>query len=205
MARSKGNEMSNELTRKQATRLAELEAIIHSGLKTFCEVGSALAELNRERLHIETHSNFGDYCLEVFGISKTHAHRLINAAEVFKNVVTVSPIGYTAPTNEGQLRELAKVEPAEQAEVWQEVVETVATPTAKAIKAVVEKRAEPKPDKPKPTRKEIAADLKSSIKQHNAAMMRLVDDLHVTEPNKREHNAIHVCFRDIHAGVEAWK
>jgi hypothetical protein len=64
---------------------------------------------------------------------------------------------------------------------------------------------EPEPTKPEPTAKEQAAHLKSIVKQHNAAMMRAIDDLHVVLPNTLCHDIAHKSFRTIHEVVEAWR
>jgi hypothetical protein len=64
---------------------------------------------------------------------------------------------------------------------------------------------EPEPTKPEPTAKEQAARLKSIIKQHNAAMMRAIDDLHWILPNELCHDMVHKSFRAIHEVVEAWR
>ena len=59
--------------------------------------------------------------------------------------------------------------------------------------------------KPEPSAKERAAGLKSIVKQHNAAMMRAIDDLNVALPNKLCHDTAHKSFRAIHEVVEAWR
>ena len=66
-------------------------------------------------------------------------------------------------------------------------------------------QAETPQAKPEPTGKEQAASLKSIIKQHNAAMMRAIDDMHGVMPNKEYHAGCHIAFRNIHQLVEAWK
>jgi hypothetical protein len=62
--------------------LAECEAIIERGLATFVEVGKALLRIRDDRLYRETHSTFADYCKQRWGMSKSHAYRQIEAAEV---------------------------------------------------------------------------------------------------------------------------
>jgi len=66
-------------------------------------------------------------------------------------------------------------------------------------------QAETPQAKPEPTAKERASSLKSIIKQHNAAMMRAVDDLHTVIPNKLCLDTAHKSFRSIHEVVEAWR
>lgn len=100
--------------------LAECEAIIERGLTTFIEVGAALLRIRDERLYRETHGTFEDYCQGRFHMSRSYAHRHIEAAEV----AAVLPIGNT-PRNESVTRILAPLldEPQRVEEVWAEVVE----------------------------------------------------------------------------------
>lgn len=94
----------------EPTTLAECEAVIERGLATFVAVGGALMTIRNRRLYREQgFDRFEDYCRERWSISKTHANRLVDAAEV----VTATPIGATGPRNEAQARELVPVLRAE--------------------------------------------------------------------------------------------
>jgi hypothetical protein len=134
------------LTREEAIALHDCEERIERGLKTFLEVGRALALIRDSRLYRETHETFEDYAVQRWSLSRAHAYRMIAAAEV------VSPMGDIAepPTNERQVRELAKVPEAERADVWAETLErTNGKPTAAAVAEVSEeqrKRAEEQRD-----------------------------------------------------------
>lgn len=104
----------------QTARLAELEAVIAGGLQTFVDVGLALLEIRDSRLYRESHGTFDDYCRERWHISKTHANRQIEAAEV---AGLLTPIG-VIPTNEAQARELVPLlreVPEEVAAVWRDL------------------------------------------------------------------------------------
>ena len=90
-----------QLASSEAARLAELEAIVDSGLDTFVTVGRALAEISTGRLYRATHGTFVAYAQDRFGIGKSHAYRMISAAKVAE---AVSPIGDI--TTESQAREL---------------------------------------------------------------------------------------------------
>lgn len=120
----------------EANRLAELETVIARGLATFVDVGNALLAIRDARLYRGTHDTFEDYCRERWGMSRIHAHRLIEAAEVSENLL---PMG-NMPTNERQIRPLAKLEPEQQREVWQRVIETAPSGrvTAAHVQAVVD-------------------------------------------------------------------
>ena len=72
---------------------AELAAYEHLVTQPKLARGLALRVIRDRRLHRETHETFDQYCLERWKLSKTHANRLIQAADVLKNV---TPIGVTA-------------------------------------------------------------------------------------------------------------
>ena len=79
-------------------------------------------------------------------------------------------------------------EAAKEPDVWEDVDDT------------------PEPQaKPEPSAKERASGLKSIIKQHNAAMMRAVDELNRVLQNKLCHDTAHKSFRAIHEVIEAWR
>ena len=108
----RGAEMS--LTKRS---LPELEAVIERGLTTFVEVGTALKEIRDRRLYRDSHNTFDTYCRERWRLSRAHAYRLIEAAEIGSQL---SPMGDTPPpTNERQVRDLARIPDREQRDtVW---------------------------------------------------------------------------------------
>ena len=125
-------------------RLADLEAVIERGQRTFVEVGEALAEIREQRLYRETHETFDAYCHDRWGMSRVHAHRTIEAAET----VAALPIG-NAPRSESVARELAplKASPDRLKDAWGEVVEEYgARPTAAQVRQVVARPSNGKAD-----------------------------------------------------------
>jgi len=62
-----------------------------------------------------------------------------------------------------------------------------------------------KPEAKPETPKEKAASYRKMIKDHNAAMMRIADDLHALVPNKTSHQRVVQMFRAIHNIAEGWK
>lgn len=125
--------------------LVSCEQRIERGLKTFIDVGQALAEIRDSRLYKGTHDTFESYLEGRWGMSRAHAYRMISAAEV------VSPMGdiENPPTNERQTRALAAVPEPERAEVWREVVErTDGKPTAKVVAEVAKERTTPETPAP---------------------------------------------------------
>jgi protein gp37 len=123
----------NELSRLERDDLARHEAIIEAGLLTFVEVGSALLSIREARLYRGAFGSFEDYCRDRWGMSKTHANRMIDAAGVASNL---TPIG-VMPANEAQVRPLARLGPEEQREAWTLAVESApdGRPTAGQVGA----------------------------------------------------------------------
>lgn len=153
--------MSNEtsLTRTEKTKLAKLESIIQDGLDGYAKAGQALKAIRDSKLYRDEYGTFEAYCLARWDYSDRHARRLIDASEVAKNITEAATKNRTnwsgnqtpQPATESQARELSKLPPEEQADAWEEVVATTATPTAAAIKGVVEQRKAAKAEQPKPS------------------------------------------------------
>lgn len=64
---------------------------------------------------------FEAYCKAKWDFSRIRAFQLIQSAEIRENVLTIVNI---APATESQTRPLARLEPQQQREAWQKVVET---------------------------------------------------------------------------------
>jgi DNA modification methylase len=125
----------NELSRGERDDLARCEAVVERGLITFIEVGSALQEIKERRLYRAEFGTFDEYCRDRWGISRIHAHRLIEASSVAENLLPVGNI----PTSERQARPLASLDPDEQREAWTRAVETAPNgkPTGEHVQTVV--------------------------------------------------------------------
>lgn len=124
----------------ETTELAELERVISDGLRTFVEVGRALAKIRDGKLYQgEGFKSFEAYCRERWDFTRMRAHQLIQAAEVSENVKHV--LHDEAPANPRQAAELAKLPAGEQPRAWQEAVATApeGKVTAKHVAAVVAK------------------------------------------------------------------
>ena len=112
--------MSDALTTKQSERLSQLEATIERGQQTFAEVGNALLDIRAEGLYAP-HRNFHDYVSARWGWTRARAYQLMEAA----TVATALPENVNnCLQNEGQARELAKVEPEKRAAVVEAAVAT---------------------------------------------------------------------------------
>jgi hypothetical protein len=126
------------LTREESIALADCEKRIEAGIKTFIEVGSALAAIRDSRLYREFHNTFEDYCQARWGIRRQRANELITAARM---VDEISSTGSEPPKNEAQAVAISRVPEEDRAEVWRETVErTEGKPTAAAIREVSEEQ-----------------------------------------------------------------
>ena len=101
-------ELVEPLSSSEAQTLAHYEAIIARGLKTFVEVGQALLAIREQKLYREAYGTFEDYLRQRWDLSRSYAHRLIDAAEVTERLL---PVGNLLPVNEAQARPLASLPP----------------------------------------------------------------------------------------------
>lgn len=104
----------------EQNELERCEVAIKQGLETFIEVGTALMSIRDKKLYRAVFGTFEEYCRGKWGMSRIHAHRLIESAEVAVNLL---PIGNILPRTESQARPLTSLEPEVQREAWREVVE----------------------------------------------------------------------------------
>ena len=112
------------LSVREEKRLAELEQIIQENFLGFVAVGQALAEIREQRLYRVDYPTFEDYCRDLWDMSHQRADQLIAAKAVIDNLTTIvvkqddgSEVDIL-PKNEAQARELARLQPEEQAKVW---------------------------------------------------------------------------------------
>jgi hypothetical protein len=120
--------------------LADCEQRIERGLKSFIDVGEALATIHNGHLYRRTHTTFEDYCRERWNLSRPRAYELMAAADV----VSGMPDTEVQVSNARQANALAAVPEAERAEVWNAAVErTNGKPTAAAVREVHEERTRP--------------------------------------------------------------
>ena len=117
------SEILAPLDSNERKRLKECEDIIRAGLVQFVEVGTALMEIRDSRLYRGTHGTFEEYVNLVLSLTRTHAYRLMDGAQVIHDL---SPIGDISmlPTNEAQARELARFKtPEERVAAWRKVID----------------------------------------------------------------------------------
>ena len=111
-----------QLTLIEQNELQQHEAVIERGLKTFVEVGMALAAIRDGGLYKQSHATFEDYCQRRWRMARQTAYQYIDAAQVTENVRNCGHL--PAPANEAQARPLARLEPEQQREAWALTVET---------------------------------------------------------------------------------
>jgi hypothetical protein len=105
------------LSTAERTDLALCEATIERGWAAFVQVGKALATIRDRRLYREQSRTFEEYCREKWQYAKSHAYRLIGAAEVIRHL---SPIGdIPVPKHEAQVRPLIGLDREKARAAWQ--------------------------------------------------------------------------------------
>src|SRR4051812_9540451 len=94
-----------------------------------------------DELYKAEHRTFEAYCSERWGFTRQRVYQFISAAGVVENVNNCRH-DLPEPTNESQVRELAKLPAAEQPKAWAAAVETApdGVVTAKHVAAVVAER-----------------------------------------------------------------
>jgi phage N-6-adenine-methyltransferase len=110
-----------ELTVTECDRLTALEQTIERGLQTFVDVGTALLEIKDSKLYRGDYGTFEDYCRQRWNMSRSYAHRTIEAAQVAGNLL---PIGNILPATESQARPLSGLPVDLQREAWQRAIDT---------------------------------------------------------------------------------
>ncbi len=169
------------LTGTEATTLDDLEQVIEKGLATFIEVGQALQHIRDGKLYRESYTTFEEYAKERWGLSRAHAYRQIEAAEVIGVLQTngngpkvstrlgdVRPQFGDIPASESVARELASIkhDPEKLRETWGNIIELHGPkPTAEQVRQVVDRRQEAAPTPPAPTTDDELTDDESFLKE----------------------------------------
>lgn len=103
----------------QAQSLSECEQIIARGLETFTEVAAALIQIRDNRLYLQSHDTFEDYCRGRWQMSARRAYQIISS----KNVADrIAEAGLPIPANDAVARALAVLPEREQVKIWDAAV-----------------------------------------------------------------------------------
>lgn len=126
--------LPRKLSPQEVVTLRQCENAVARGLKTFYDVGDALKTIRNQRLYREKFGSFRAYCRARWGFEAARARQLIGAADVFKDVVSVTEV---KPINEIQLRALTSLNTEQRQLIWKTATERDPQPTENAIKAVI--------------------------------------------------------------------
>ena len=112
--------MKEELSITEQETLKKLERVIEKGLPSFYEVGAALLKIRDRKLYRADYKTFEEYCKTRWEMSRPRAYQLIDYAKVQTNLSTT----VDKRISERQARPIARLEPKQQKEVWEEAERT---------------------------------------------------------------------------------
>lgn len=116
---------THALSQPDLEQLTALEARIKVSFeKFFQDAGVALRQIRDKRLYRQQYPTFEAYCEQRWGIGRSYAYRIIEAAHVRKNLSTIGDKTVPLPQNEAQARPLASLAPSAQREAWEQSVRT---------------------------------------------------------------------------------
>lgn len=158
------------VTPEEAAEFKRQDKIVRKGVEAFMECGKALIEIQEKKLwRAGGWATWEAYCRQVAGLSKSYAHRIINATRVAGELGKL-PIGNSVyPVSESQVRPLLRLpDPDQQARAWAAAVEKAKgeQPTAADVQEVVFEILQPDgaSEKP-PSRSHRRAELVDRLKQ----------------------------------------
>ena len=144
------------LTPVEKTDLAALEVAVERGRAGFVEAGTALMEIRERKLYRGTHKTFEAYCVDRWKFGRRYAGLLIEGVKTVKQIEATTENGKSTSQNSTplppienvtQATELAKAPKSERVEAWVEATKTTTSPTAKDVRAAVNKvKTKPKVD-----------------------------------------------------------
>ncbi len=108
------------LSEVETKLLENLEQQVRS---SFVERGQALSKIRNQKLYRGSYDKFADYCLDVFGYSRTFYNLCLNAAQVYLTIesyLQTNGLPDPLPSRQRQLRPLVqgKLAPEENGLVW---------------------------------------------------------------------------------------
>lgn len=110
----------NYLSEEETELLEQLEQQVR---RSFVDRGQALSKIRRRKLYRVNYDSFSDYCLGVFGYSRTFYNLCINAAKIYlaiESYLQTNGLPEPLPSRQRQLRPLvlAKLKSEENGLVW---------------------------------------------------------------------------------------
>jgi len=124
------------LTTDEKNRLKNLEGQIEAAVEMIKSIGDALLEIRDSRLYRQEFSTFDQYCLARWSISRPRAYQLIDMSKLAGQIG--ARIRYTSIT-EAHVRELKRVGPDDQAEIWEKTKQRFETdrPSMRQLQEII--------------------------------------------------------------------
>lgn len=138
--------MSTKLTEKQVSDYRQMCYELRSWVDDAPQMAAHLKRIRDERLYRGDHKSFEDFCQAELGYTSRWARQIIQSAETIEEL-SGTMVPDQLPSNERQVRELARLPAGKRAEVWQEVLED-GEPTSAKVKEKVRQHVESAKAKP---------------------------------------------------------
>ncbi len=169
-----GKNTKVDLINDAKAEFERLHEIVSKGVKGFVEAGEALSQIHERKLwQAGGFETWAEYCRSVAGISRVHAHRLMQASECVAYLKSIDGISIF-PVSESQVRPLLRLtDSGDRHTAWNVACETIfeegKQPTAGEVRKAVEyvisdKESEHKTVQKQPTRTEKRAELFSKLR-----------------------------------------
>ena len=78
--------LTTQLSETEKVELEILEGVIGREMKSFMAVGKALFTIRNNKLYREQYRSFKEYCTDRWGMSNSHANKLISGSQVAANL-----------------------------------------------------------------------------------------------------------------------
>ena len=160
------------MNKMSANRLIQLENVIETNQRKLYQIGKALKQIRDERIFRDLlFDHFETYVKDRWDMARSHAYRLIEAANVIDNL---SPIGDgILPENESQARVLVRFKKDDQRKIWRAFISSGMALTAANIRKYAHDRT--KKDKSvKKTNKSMIDIISTSYKKAVMAMLEQI-------------------------------
>ena len=116
-------------------QIMRLESIIASNQRNWHRLGNALKQIRDQHFYRNLgFDSFEAYAKNRWDIGKSHAYRLIDAAQVIDHL---SPIGDRLPLNEAQCRLLSPFESFDQRKIWRAFLKSGRALTARQLRIFI--------------------------------------------------------------------
>lgn len=111
-----------------------LVTLVNHGIRTFKEVGAALAEIRDEKLYLDEFNTFEEFCRQKWDIGQSRAYQLMDASQSAKDVSTIVEL-----PNESAARPLSNLPMKTKIKVAKSLAKSKKPITQKSVKEAVQK------------------------------------------------------------------